>query len=76
MVLEYVRSDEGKDSKQVYICIRYGWGDRSREVYLGLTGNDWPDKGVSIVVWRLTVGRVQLNNDVLAEKESFMWSKR
>jgi hypothetical protein len=40
---------------------------------LGLTGTDWPGKGVHPVAWRLDL--VASDGRVLASKQSFLWAK-
>ena len=44
-----------------------------KEVFIGLTGEDWPDRSIKLLAWRLRL----MENDLkpLSEKQSFLWSK-
>jgi len=44
-----------------------------KEVFIGLTGEDWPDQSIKLLAWRLRL----MENDLkpLSEKQSFLWSK-
>lgn len=44
-----------------------------KEVFIGLTGQDWPDHAVQPLAWRICL----MNNtkEIIAESQSFLWSK-
>lgn len=44
-----------------------------KEVFIGLTGEDWTDSSVRPLAWRLSL----LNSEkgIIAESQSFLWSK-
>ena len=44
-----------------------------KEVFIGLTGEDWPDRSIKLLAWRLRL----MENDLkpLSEMQSFLWSK-
>ena len=44
----------------------------SREVFVGLTGNNQPQEGEVPTAWRFTIKNSQ--GEVLAEKKSYLWS--
>lgn len=43
------------------------------EVFLGLTGSDWPDPDLRPLAWRIRLLGPQ--NQTLVERKSFLWSK-
>ncbi len=45
---------------------------RSKEVFIGLTGEDWTDKAAVPAAWRFTIKNS--NGDVLASQKSYLWS--
>ena len=45
---------------------------RTREVFVGLTGADWPEPGGMPGAWRFTIE--DPNGTVLAQKQSYLWS--
>ncbi len=47
---------------------------KTREIFAGVTGGDWPDKGTQILAWRLTLQNAEGNT--IAAKESFLWGTR
>ena len=44
-----------------------------KEVFIGLTGNDWPDQSVQLLAWRLCL--LNTEGSIIAKKQSFLWSK-
>ncbi|MFW5883182.1 MAG: hypothetical protein ACOCVG_02340 [Verrucomicrobiota bacterium] len=44
-----------------------------REVFFGLTGDDWPDLDERPVVWQIQVP--DANAELLASRESYLWSR-
>ncbi len=44
---------------------------RTREIFAGITGSDWPQNEIKILAWRLTVQDDQ--GKFIADKESFLW---
>ena len=44
----------------------------TRELFLGLTGEDWPQKDVLPSAWRFTIKNSR--EEVLARKQSYLWS--
>ena len=40
-------------------------------LYLGLTGNDWPEKEIKPLAWRIEL--LDANGTLLAEWKSFLW---
>lgn len=69
IVLEYVRSDIGEEQKEVFLI--KDELSRSREIYLGLTGDAWPGPGVSVVAWNLTL--LSSEGFILGNRASFTW---
>ena len=47
---------------------------RSREIFAGITGHDWPDKDASVLAWKITLYGAHKN--ALAQKESYLWKNR
>ncbi|MFO8028083.1 MAG: hypothetical protein R6U56_10500 [Opitutales bacterium] len=45
---------------------------KTREVFVGLTGADWPEPGGVPAAWRFTIK--DANGEVLARKQSYLWS--
>lgn len=45
---------------------------RSKEIFIGLTGEDWPVKSAIPSAWRFTIKNS--NGDVLAKEKSYLWS--
>ena len=45
---------------------------KSKEIFIGLTGKDWPDKDAVPAAWRFTIRNS--NGDVLAIRKSYLWS--
>ncbi|MGJ8654104.1 MAG: hypothetical protein ACSHX8_12595 [Opitutaceae bacterium] len=43
----------------------------TNEVFVGLTGTDWPEDSVTPAAWRFTIKGP--NGNVLASKKSFLW---
>jgi hypothetical protein len=44
----------------------------SKEIFIGLTGKDWPTKSDVPAAWRFTIKNS--NGDVLAMEKSYLWS--
>lgn len=44
----------------------------TNEVFVGLTGEDWPQEGGVPAAWRFTIQ--DANGKVLSEKQSYLWS--
>ena len=44
-----------------------------KEVFIGLTGNDWPDPSAQLLAWRLSL--LGTDESIIAKKQSFLWSK-
>ncbi len=47
---------------------------RSREIFAGITGHDWPDKDTPVLAWKITL--YDTNKIALAQKESYLWKTR
>ncbi len=45
---------------------------KTREVFVGLTGADWPEPGGMPGAWRFTIK--DANGNVMAQKQSYLWS--
>jgi len=45
---------------------------KTREVFVGLTGADWPEADAVPGAWRFTIK--DANGEVLARKQSYLWS--
>jgi len=45
---------------------------KTKEVFVGLTGADWPEPGGVPAAWRFTIK--DANGDILARKHSYLWS--
>jgi len=45
---------------------------RTKEIFIGLTGADWPQNGGTPAAWRFSIK--DPNGKVLAEKQSYLWS--
>lgn len=45
---------------------------RTKEVFVGLTGADWPKDGGAASAWRFTIK--DANENILAEEQSYLWS--
>ena len=43
-----------------------------KELFIGLTGKDWPDQSIKLLAWRL---RLMGDDKSLTERHSFLWSK-
>ena len=43
----------------------------SKEIFVGLTGEDWPEEGESPSAWRFTIE--DASGTQLAQKQSFLW---
>ena len=68
-VVEFIRPDD-PETKMIRIPVPEK-RPRGKEVYLGLTGTDWPDKTARPVTWRLRL--IDDSDSVLAERKSFLW---
>ena len=44
-----------------------------KEVFIGLTGSDWPDPSVQPIAWSLSL--VDSKEGILGKSQSFLWSK-
>ncbi len=44
----------------------------TREIFIGLTGDDWPQEGAVPAAWRFTIKNSQ--EQILAQKQSYLWS--
>lgn len=44
-----------------------------KEVFIGLTGNDWPGKLVKPLAWRICL--MDSEDHVIAKRQSFLWSQ-
>lgn len=44
----------------------------TEEIFVGLTGDDWPEQGGVPAAWRFTIK--DANGAVLGEKQSYLWS--
>jgi hypothetical protein len=44
----------------------------TNEIFIGLTGEDWPKKDNVPTAWRFTIK--DANGAVLGEKQSYLWS--
>lgn len=45
---------------------------RSKEIFIGLTGEDWPQKDGVPAAWQFTIKNS--NGEVLANRKSYLWS--
>jgi hypothetical protein len=45
---------------------------KTKEIFLGLTGEDWPDTGAVPAAWRFTIKGP--NGNTLAQSQSYLWS--
>jgi len=45
---------------------------KTNEIFVGLTGEDWPQEGGTPSAWRFTIQ--DPNGAVLGEKQSYLWS--
>jgi len=45
---------------------------KTQEVFIGLTGKDWPDQKSVPAAWRFTIN--DANGERLAQKQSYLWS--
>jgi hypothetical protein len=45
---------------------------KTKEVFVGLTGTDWPEPGGMPGAWRFTIK--DANGEVLAQRQSYLWS--
>jgi len=45
---------------------------KSKEIFIGLTGQDWPNQTATPAAWRFTI--MNSNGEVLGTKKSFLWS--
>ena len=57
-------------SKEIPIANQNFW---DREVFIGLTGKDWPDASSKLFAWRLRLLDGQGN--IIASRQSFLWSQ-
>jgi hypothetical protein len=44
---------------------------KTKEIFVGLTGKDWPNAAAVPAAWRFTI--MDSNGDVLATRESYLW---
>ena len=44
----------------------------TREIFIGLTGDDWPREGAVPAAWRFTIKNSQ--GQILAQEQSYLWS--
>jgi hypothetical protein len=44
----------------------------TREIFIGLTGDDWPEKEAIPAAWRFTIRNSQ--EEILAQEQSYLWS--
>lgn len=44
----------------------------TREIFIGLTGDDWPQEGAVPAAWRFTIKNSQ--EQILAQEQSYLWS--
>ena len=44
----------------------------TREIFIGLTGEDWPEEGDIPSAWRFTIKNSR--EEILAQKKSYLWS--
>ena len=44
----------------------------TREIFIGLTGNDWPQKDAIPAAWRFTIKNSR--GEILAQEQSYLWS--
>lgn len=70
-VVEFIRPDD-PETKTIRVPVPEN-RPRGKEVYLGLTGDDWSDKTARPVAWRLRL--VDASGEVLAERKSFLWER-
>ncbi len=45
---------------------------KSKEIFVGLTGEDWPSQSATPAAWRFTI--LNSNGEVLGTKKSYLWS--
>ncbi len=45
---------------------------KTKEIFVGLTGEDWPEGSITPSAWRFTIK--DANGTVLATKQSYLWS--
>jgi hypothetical protein len=69
VVLDYVRGDN-TTPRQANFVIEAATGTWP-EIFLGLTGADWPRPDLEIVAYKLTIESA--DGQVLAERHSFLW---
>ena len=70
-VLEVIRPDD-PETKLFRIPVP-AKRPRGKEVFLGLTGEDWPDEEARPVAWRLRL--LDAGGGTLAERKSFLWER-
>jgi len=71
-LIDWVHSSvSGVDSRKIAIADPKLFG---KEVYIGLTGQDWVDPAEIPIAWRISL--VDGNGDVLSTHKSFLWSDR
>ena len=46
---------------------------RGKDLFLGLTGADWPDPEARPVAWKLTLENP--DGEVILERKSFLWER-
>ena len=68
-VVEFIRPDD-PETQTIRILVPEK-RPRGKEIYLGLTGDDWQDKTARPVAWRLRL--VDASGEVIAERKSFLW---
>ncbi len=44
---------------------------KSKEIYAGLTGTDWPDENKNLLAWKVAL--ISEDKIVLAERKSYLW---
>ena len=44
----------------------------TREIFIGLTGDDWPEENETPSAWRFTIKNSR--GEILAQKKSYLWS--
>ena len=70
-VVEFIRPDD-PETQTIRIPVPEK-RPRGKEIYLGLTGDDWQDKTARPVAWRLRL--VDASGEVIAERKSFLWER-
>lgn len=62
----------GSVEKQTHEFVVPNKRPKTKEIFVGLTGEDWPQRGGTPAAWRFTIK--DPNGAVLGEEQSYLWS--